>query len=260
MPWSVKPATCGQCATAVSPDVESGTPSDSFGLSAPAQGYSVDNDHSHTCRSERVSTSRGEELADLRRLRVAISGAGAVGGGVTTFYSFVTAPSGYPAAIKTFLNAAPLLFPTAVTFNVPNSGDTLDDVTGALTGTWTDGSVQTPFSGTNNSEWASGVGMQVRWQTGKIHNRRRLVGSTFFVPIAASIFDTDGTIDAATVTSMNAAIATLLASGQNLAIWSRPKPARPGAHGELPAVAGKAELITSGALQDRTSWLRSRRT
>lgn len=198
-------------------------------------------------------------MANIRVLRVALSGNAVVGGGVMTFYNTSETATGWPAAVKSFLNAAPLMFPTSLTFTVPNTGDVLDVDTGALVGSWTDGAAQTPFSGTNTGDWAAGVGIRVVWNTDVIHARRRLRGSNFLVPVAAGIFDVDGTVDTATISERQTAAANYITSQAQAAVYSRPKPARPGAHGTLPAVGGFFAPILSATIPDKVSWLRSRR-
>lgn len=198
-------------------------------------------------------------MAGVRRMRVALTGAACPGGGVMTFYSMSDTATGWPAAIKSFLNATPLMWPASLTFTVPNTGDVIDGGTGELTGVWTDGAAQTPFSGTNTGDWAAGVGIRVVWNTGAIVAGRRVKGSTFFVPVAAGIFDTDGTIDTASVTAVTSAATTLLGGTHAMGIFSRPLPERPGAHGTLPARGGGTVGIVSATVPDKVSWLRSRR-
>lgn len=177
-----------------------------------------------------------------------------------TFYNTAEAATGWPAAVKSFLNAAPLMFPTAMTFTVPNTGDVIEHTTGELLGSWTDGAAQTPFSGTNTGDWAAGVGIRVVWNTNVIHNRRRLRGSNFLVPVAAGIFDVDGTVDEATRTERLTAANAYLTSQAQACVYSRPKPERPKAGGgTLPAVEGFYAPIISPTIPDKVSWLRSRR-
>lgn len=199
-------------------------------------------------------------MATIRRLQVALSGAGAVGGGVMTFYNTAVAATGWPAAVKTFLNSAPLMYPAALNFAVPNTGDVLDVDTGQLVDGWSDGALPTPFAGTNTGDWAAGVGIRVVWNTNVIHAGRRLKGSNFLVPVAGGIFDVDGTVDTATVSQVQTAAAAYISSQPQAAVYSRPKPAGRGKNGNLPAVTGFFAPILSASVPDKVSWLRSRRT
>lgn len=188
-------------------------------------------------------------MAALARLRASWSGSALVGPGVSTFF-FDPADTGASTAVRTFLNTAPLLFPTGVTITVPSGGEIIEDTTGALIGTWNDPGSGGTVNGANTGEYARGVGMQVRWQTGGIAGGRRVVGSTFLVPIAVGIFDTDGTLDAATVTAEQNAANTMIGGTVTFKVWSRPNATR----------SGTSHPITSAVVPDRVSWLRSRRT
>lgn len=187
--------------------------------------------------------------AVLERIRVTWSGAGVVGPGLTTFY-WTQPNSSTPAGIRTFFSSLAALFPPSVTINVPNSGDLIDDSTGALTGSWVVGTTPAPVVGSSAGAYSAGVGAQVRWRTGGIVGGRRSVGSTFLVPCTGGAFDTDGTLQPSTVTLIQNAANALLAAQPNLAVWSRPTSTR----------SGSSHVITSAVVPDRPSWLRSRRT
>lgn len=200
-------------------------------------------------------------MATIRRMIVSLTGNAATGGGSMTFYNSATSPTGWPAAVKTFLNAHPLDFPADLTFSVPNTGDVLDIDTGELLDGWTDGAAQASFTGANTGDYAAGVGARVLWNTGVIHAGRRLKGSNFLVPLAGGVFDTNGTLDEPFRTNWAGYAAAYLTSQAQACVYSRPKPARPGAGGKtLPAVGGFAAPIASASIPDRVSWLRSRRT
>lgn len=199
-------------------------------------------------------------MAQVRVMRVALSGDAVVGGGVMTFYNTSETATGWPAAVKQFLNAAPLMWPTALTFTVPNVGDVIEHSTGELLGSWTDGPAQAAFSGTNTGDWAAGVGIRVVWETNNIHSRRRFRGSNFLVPVAAGIFDTNGTVDEATRTERLTAATAYIASQAQAAVYARPKPERPKkGGGTLPQEPGFFAPIITARIPDKVSWLRSRR-
>jgi len=184
----------------------------------------------------------------MHRLKVNWSGSGVVGPGLSVFH-FSTGASNGPDAVYDFFNAAPLLYPSTVTITVPSGGDIVDVETGALTGVWDDPGQGGTVNGTNSGDFFAGVGMRVKWLTSGIVGGRRVVGSTFLVPIAAAISDTSGTIDNSTVTSTLSAANAMLAAEPELSVWSRPTPSRPGALSQVIATA----------VPDKTSWLRSRR-
>jgi hypothetical protein len=183
------------------------------------------------------------------RLRAEWSGAPITGPGLSTFYALDTSP-GFPAAVHDFLAAFAPLLPSGVSIRVPNGGDVIDPSTGTLTGAWTDGSPPALVNGVGGGVFARGVGMQVRWRTTGITAGRRVVGSTFIVPIISAAYDSDGTLSAANVTVGTNAANAYVAAAPFAVIWSRPTDAR----------AGATSLINGGFTPDRVSWLRTRRT
>lgn len=189
-------------------------------------------------------------MATLNRVRAFWQGASVIGDGLSTFYVEAGAGAGYANAIKTFLSSQAAAYPTGTTITVFATGDQIDSATGGLVGTWTDTSTGASIAGTNPSAYALGVGMRVKWLTSGIVGGRRVVGSTFLVPIGSSIYDTAGTIANATVTSTTTAATNLVAAVPSLRIWSRPTNTR----------AGASSAVVSGFCPDSISWLRSRRT
>ena len=188
-------------------------------------------------------------MANLARVRCVWSGSPVVGPGLTTFY-FDEAHTGFAADVSDFFQAVDAYLPVGITVAVPSDGDLLDVATGALTGTWTD-TATGPGSGAGFGAYPAGVGARLSWSTGGIVAGRRVRGSTFLCPIVNSSFGTDGTLDNATVSALQAAgNALVAASGTNMKIWSRPAPGR----------AGAASTVIASVCPDKVSWLRSRRT
>lgn len=188
-------------------------------------------------------------MTTLKRVKVTWDGTGTTGQGLSIFY-FDSVATGFVADLSTFFNAIKSFVPNDVTWNCSNSGDTIDSGTGALNGTWTDGS---PFSivGGSTGNWAAGVGFRFRWLTGGIHLGRRVVGSTFICPIDNILFDATGTIDNTTrSTCLTAASALLAGTTPDWKIWSRPNSVG----------ANATSAVTGVELPDKVSWLRSRRT
>lgn len=188
-------------------------------------------------------------MPQMVRLRCPWSGPAVTGPGVSTFY-FSTSGSGVPAAVKAFFQSFALALPTGLTITVPNDGDLIDDATGALVGTWSEPSGGGTVTGGTGGSYAQGVGMQVRWVTSGIVNRRKVIGSTFIVPVVSAVYSADGTLADATVTANRNAGTQLITAQPTFRVWSRPKAGRPGS--SSPVIACQAP--------DRVSWLRSRRT
>lgn len=186
-------------------------------------------------------------MANIERMRVTWSGAPVTGDGLSTFY--FKSGSAAPAAVKTFFTAMAPYIAAGVSFDVPTSGDVIDEATGGLTGVWAaaGGGV---VASSGNAEHAQGVGARLKWLTGGIVGGRRVVGSTFLVPIHRLMYDTDGTLAAGLVTAAPAAgNALVTATSPNFVIWSRPTASR----------SGTSHPIVAAVFPDKVSWLRSRR-
>lgn len=188
-------------------------------------------------------------MPNLARVRTSWSGAPVVGPGVSTFY-FDEAASGFVAAVSAFFVSLAARVPTGVLFTTLNTGDIVDEDTGALVGTWTDGVTGTAAT-SGSGVYASGVGCRGRWSTSGIKNGRRVRGSTFIVPLVGSAYQSDGTIDGTVWTSIRTSFDNLYtATAGNMYIWSRP----------VAGAGGQANLVIGDDLPDKVSWLRSRRT
>ena len=189
-------------------------------------------------------------MPNLHRIRIALSGGGVVGPGLTTFYVDELTGLPDPADFTAFFDSIKALVPNTMNWNVPNSGDTIDAATGQLVGTWSNG---TPgnVGGTNSGDYAAGVGARIVWETGVIRGGRRVRGSTFLVPLNTVALDDDGTWNATLVTTpIKNAADTLLGRAVPPVIWSRPRT----------GLGGASVGITGSRVPVQVSWLRSRRT
>lgn len=182
----------------------------------------------------------------LNRLRVTWNGLGGLPG-LTTFYlrSAVTDVSD----VKTFFTAIKDNFPSALSWDIPNGGDTIDETTGALTGGWTGTNGGTVAATGGGGAFASGVGARVVWGTGTVVNGRRVRGGTFLVPLLAACYSTSGDLAAIQRGSLQSA-ANALVTSDTTVIWHRPP--KGGSSGQLID-------ITSANVPSRVSTLRSRR-
>jgi len=188
-------------------------------------------------------------MPNLARVRTSWVGAPVVGEGVSTFY-FDEAHSGFVADLQAFWVSLAPRVPTGVLWTTLNTGDIIDENTGALVGTWTDGVTSTVASN-GNGAYAQGVGCRGRWATNGIRNGRRVRGSTFICPMVTSTYQADGTIDGTVWTGISNAFGTLYTAGAGFQyIWSRP----------VAGAGGDAHLVVNTDLPDKVSWLRSRRT
>jgi hypothetical protein len=183
----------------------------------------------------------------VRKIPVAWT-TGIGGNGVSVFYTNDTVD--VTPELGTFFNAIKGLFPSAVTWQIPSSGDILTIDSGKIEGGWVGGTAAT-IAGTGATAYVAGTGAFVRWGTSGVFDGRRVKGRTFLCPLLTGSFDAFGTLADANVTLMNTAASTLAATGK-LLIYSRPTEDAP--------LSGHASTVTSAQVADRVTSLRTRRT
>lgn len=192
----------------------------------------------------------------MNRIRAVWSGF--IGGpGVSTFYS--TDVTNDLPRIYAFFNALVSMLPLAVSIQVENAGDIIDETTGRLIGSWI-GSVQPPVQGTTGGAYSAPTGLVVNWETGVVQDGSRLRGKTFIVPAAGTAFADNGTLNDSARENLRVPAAALAAAG-SLVVWHRPRAARP-ADGSRPAVTARAggyASLSGATVADRAAVLRSRR-
>lgn len=194
-------------------------------------------------------------MADLKRCSVAWQGwPGAPG--VSQFYLDDTAGQTQVDAIRTFFNAMVALLPTGLTITVPNSGDTVDESTGKLTGTWSVPTAPVAVVGTGIGAYAGNAGAVVHWLTNSVTRNRRIRGRTFLVPLVGS-YDSAGSLATASQNGIATAATNLVtAAGGLIHVWVRPVYQK--GTGSL-IRGGMSGPITSSRVPDLAVSLRSRR-
>lgn len=159
-------------------------------------------------------------------------------------------------AVRAFWDAIKGNMPDELRLQVSPIIDVYDRVTGDLVDSYVAGTSPGVVAGTSTAGYAGGAGFKVTWNTGQIRNGRRVRGSTFVVPAAATVFATTGQVGATTSTQANTAAAALLsqlsAGGTPMAIWSRPKIG-------VNARAGFATEVIAGVCSAKSAILRGRR-
>lgn len=183
-------------------------------------------------------------MTTIDRLRVTWSG-GAGGDGVSTFYALPAATTAL-ADLRVFFDSIKGLFPSALTWGFPNSGDQIESTTGGLVGAWTRATAANVTPGLAGV-YSGGVGARIRWETGTILFGQRVRGTTYLTGLLSTQYQTDGTLSAACITALQAA-ADALVTTQDLLIFSR-----------RPAGAGAASTVTAATVPDKVTWLTSRR-
>lgn len=211
-------------------------------------------------RSERVSGRTLGGMTAVSRIRVTWSGTPVVGPGVSTFYLESSVTAGWPAALVALYTALKNYVPTGVSWTIPNVVDILDEATGELTGSNTPGGGGTVLSSGGAVDYKPGVGGRLRWGTDGIVGGRRVVGTTFLVPMTSQETP-NGVIQGGTVAAINTAMGTYQStSGISPAVYSRPRAASVRNGVPVAARAGSIHGITSHNVPSGITWLRSRRT
>lgn len=149
--------------------------------------------------------------------------------GVSTFYLDPAPSQASIDSIRSFFNAFQSILPAGLTINVPNSGDEIEETTGALSGVWSVPTVPLATTGTGAGAYAGNAGAVVHWLTEGIAGKRRIRGRTFLVPLIASAFDATGAISTSTLSTISNAATSLVAANPGLLnVWVRPIPGRTG--------------------------------
>jgi hypothetical protein len=194
----------------------------------------------------------------INQIRVAWTGfVGAPG--VTTFYSD---PAVAPplTTIRSLFGDLTGFLPTGVTLTFPSSGDVLNPATGELVDNWA-ATPGAPVVGNLAGTQMRAQGFQIKWLTSFVADGRALKGRTFFVPVGASIFGSDGLLAVANQTTIKTAADKLTGPTVPFLLWHRPKYGpKPSGGGERPIVRnGGAAPILSSAVPREPVVLRSRR-
>lgn len=193
-------------------------------------------------------------MTTIKRIRVVWSGTPVTGGGISTFYC-LPSDTALAASCKSAFTAAVGIFPSALSWTIPVTGDLIDDTTGALAGVWTEtAGTGGTVVGTNAGTWSQGVGARVKWLTSGTFAGRRVVGSTFMVPLVINGFEGAGAITSAYLTTLNTFGSTLLSGVPTLRILSKPT-----VYNGTP-LNGTSSQVVSPLVPDLVSWLRGRRT
>lgn len=104
-----------------------------------------------------------------------------------------------------------------------------------------------------------GAGAFISWKTGQIYNGRRVQGRSFIVPIAASCYDTDGTLASGFTNALQTAGDNLVNIAlADFAVWAKTwsKPVPPN---KPVQIGGQGFSVQNAQVKDQASGLRSRR-
>lgn len=179
----------------------------------------------------------------LKRLRVELTGPAVIGPSVSTYY-FSESATGMTADLAAFYDAISDFFPSSLTFNIPAGGDVIEDQTGEIQESWSDGSFSA-VSGSFTGEWVNGVGFRTVWETNARNRGRRVRGTTFHVPAGVNIY-ADGQVLQAVRSDVAASATTFMnATNGGLYIWSRPEKDKENGGSNVVIAAGCPATITT---------------
>lgn len=107
--------------------------------------------------------------------------------------------------------------------------------------------------GALDSPYSAASGAVITWRTGTVKNGRRVRGRTFLVPLANVAYETDGTLNASALSTLQTAAQGMINNSgfSNPCVWSRPS--------AVGATDGTFAMITSASIPDMGSILKSRR-
>lgn len=170
--------------------------------------------------------------------------------GYSTFYINSTVLD--PTPIRTFFDSLKAYIPTGTIITTPGLGDTVDEATGLIIGTWVGTTPATvTCTGSVASGYSAASGFVVEWLTGTVINGRRPLGKTYIVPAAPIAYATDGTLSTTPLAAFQtAATALTTALGSDFKVWHRP----------VAGAGGVAVAVVGSRIPDMAAVLRSRRT
>lgn len=167
------------------------------------------------------------------------------GGGGTT-----RDPQAAVNAVRTFYTAFGMYIPNTVSLTIDSAVEVIDTPTGKLTDilTITPGN---PIVGSSTATFAAPAGVVVHWLSGGIRNGRRMRGRTFLVPMVTTVFQNDGTIATAVLSTFQSAADALVAdSASELLVYGRPS---------TKLGPGQVTEVSAARVPDKVCVLRSRR-
>lgn len=194
-------------------------------------------------------------------LRVKINWTGFVGApGFTNLYFSEFNQEGYTQAhadgavakAGAFVTDMKFYIPMAVTIGVDPIVDIVQADTGDLVGFF---NTTPPAAGPGGQagNFSAASGLCISWGTNGVRNGRRVRGRTFIVPLAASQYDSNGTLNDGNLAAFRTIANNLIATGgtSDFGIWSRPS---------TPAASDGAWFpATTATIKDKVAILTSRR-
>lgn len=147
----------------------------------------------------------------------------AAGGGRASVFMFgtVSTIADQRASLNAFQQSIDNLLTPDNTWSIRTSGRELDDATGALTGTWTDGTTYTGVGAVAGEPVPDASQILIRWRTDHIVGGRFLQGRTFIPGCVVGNIE-NGNLSSAAQTVAAGAAQALVDSADQLGVWHRP--------------------------------------
>lgn len=155
-------------------------------------------------------------------------------------------------AVKTWLETIKPLFPNLWSAQIQPGGRVVDEATGILSSfTDVDATQGAPVAGVTTDGYGAGVaGAVVGLSTNVVNRGRKVRGRIFAVPLGLMVYDQNGTLKTATITTLTDATTALRDAGVGFGVWSRPRL----------GLGGKFALVSGVRVNDQAAFLSSRRT
>lgn len=176
------------------------------------------------------------------------------GPSVSTFYLLGGAlqlPNQAAASFRTLFDGLKGGIPNEVTLSFSDEMMVMTAETGQPVGI-NSVTAPAPVTGTASGAWASGSGMRTDWLTGVFQDGRQIRGRTFFVPMAANSYGTDGRILPTSISTLTGLAADLVedldVAGMPLGVWSRPRAATEAKPARQGSIHGVTALTVSGVV------------
>jgi hypothetical protein len=186
----------------------------------------------------------------IRQIRVVYSGLTGLPGVSTHYCDTGATINTVLSSLRTFYNSCAAYFPVGLTVAVQNTGNDINETTGALVGTWSGTAVSVVSGAAGSGRHAAGVGACVSWLTTTVGAHRFLHARSFLVPLETSAYQADGSIDGSALSTFTgAAISLLTAIPGDLYAWHRP----------VGGSGGSTGAITGSRVPDRVATLKTRR-
>lgn len=159
-------------------------------------------------------------------------------------------PDTAAAAVRKFFFDQQSLLPSAVSINVDTAVDVINPADGKMVDI--QNATATPtVTGTQTGTFAAVAGALVHWNTSGVRNGRRVRGKTFMVPLGTVIYQSDGTLNPGSMTTIQTAADNLINdSASALVCYARPSDT---------LGPGQQYLVTSARVPDKAVIMRSRR-